>query len=321
MAGDGDERPAELRIGRWLPPSPPGSNRSAEDAAVTELIPVVTEPLRGDPVDRPASVVSPRDADPQRPADTGVRRWRAAACVAVATTVTVAAAAVAPMLLDRFGGRPAPFRQTLPTIAPTGSPPTTGTPTTGTATPGTAPAVPATTAPGSPSPGARPEPTRPANRSGRPTAPDLTAQAPSAASGLDSQWDTFSVSFEAEGAAAVRGGRAGPRQVAGASGGTVITRIGGGSANLVRFTKVGVPAAGRYTVTFHYVGAESRPAVITANGQPAAHQFPATGRNPESVGAFSLRLSLARGQNTIVFAGGPAPAPDLDRIVVSGPPA
>jgi hypothetical protein len=105
--------------------------------------------------------------------------------------------------------------------------------------------------------------------------------------------------------------------MAGASGGAVVTRIGDGSANLVRFTGVTVPTADTYTVTFHYVSDERQRASVTVNGQKEATvNFPGTG-NWSTVGTASVRLGLAAGPNTIEFGNRTASAPDLDRIVIT----
>nr|MDT0657285.1 hypothetical protein [Micromonospora sp. DSM 115978] len=323
MARSGDERPAELRIGGWIPPTPDSADPT--DAAVTELIPVVTEPAASDA----GATVTAAGATAAGATDTqtafpeagtepaGSRRWRTAVLVAVATAVTVLAAAAAPLLFDRFVNRSTPDRQvqTPPTTAPTGAAPT-ATPTATDATP-TVPAAPGPA--GGPTDDGRsePEPSQPASRSDRPT---LTPGPPPGAAAAPDVDQEFRLAIEAEGPGAVRGGRASPRPVASASGGLVVGQIGNGSANLVRFTPVATPAAGRYAVTFHYVSAESRFATIIVNGQPTGHRFPSTG-SWDSVGSLTLTLTLSAGQNTITYAGGQGWAPDLDRIVVTGPPA
>ncbi|MDG4831405.1 hypothetical protein O7627_19085 [Solwaraspora sp. WMMD1047] len=353
MARSDDERPAELRIGGWLPPSA-RADQTDGDAAVTELIPVIREPdgghatpggghatpggghatpggghatpggRTGKPVEKPAagSAADGSDrTDPTvgEPAERPARRWRTAVLVAVATAATVLAATAVPLLVDRLDNRSVPDRQArpAPTVAlpsdagPTGSaaPTPTGTGTT-TDRPGAA----------RPSDGSRggdrtaPAPSQPASRSER---PGVTEIRPPTAAAPDAAEPGLTLSLEAE--QAVRGGRATPRPVSGASGGVVVGWLGDGSANLVRFTVI-APTPGRYAVTFHYVSGEPRAATVTVNGRPAGHEFAATG-GWSTVGARTLTLSLAGGQNTITFGGGRRPAPDLDRVVVSGPSA
>jgi hypothetical protein len=337
MTRSDDERRAELRIGGWLPPSA-RADQTDGDAAVTELIPVIREPDGGDtppggrtgkPVERPAGepIGEPTAArsgrtDPtaEEPAERPARRWRTAVLVAVATAATVLAATAVPVLVDRLDNRSAPDRQARP--APTVAVPSEAGPT-GSAAPaptgtGTATGRPGTARPTDGSRGgdrSEPAPSQPASRSERPGVTEI--RPPNAAAAPDAAEPGLTLSFEAEQAA--RGGRATPRPVSDASGGVVVGWLGDGSANLVRFT-VAAPTAGRYAVTFHYVSGESRAATVTVNGRPAGHQFPASG-GWSTVGTYTLTFTLAGGQNTITFGGGRQPAPDLDRIVVSDPPA
>jgi hypothetical protein len=129
------------------------------------------------------------------------------------------------------------------------------------------------------------------------------------------------ISIEAEAPSVVRGGRVGTRTVASASGGTVVTGIGGDPANTVRFSAITVPAAGHYAVTFHYVsGGELRDAAISVNGRGATTlAFPATA-DWDTVRTVSVRLRLAAGPNTVEVGNASGPAPDLDRIVITSQP-
>jgi hypothetical protein len=331
MARSDDERPAELRIGGWLPPTA-GADQTDGDAAVTELIPVIREPdgdaapggRTGTPVGEPArepAAARPDGADPVAEDSDGrpARRWRTAVLVAVATAATVLAATAVPLLVDRLDNRAAPDRQARP--APTVAVPTDAVPTgsvpapTGTGTPTDRPGTARPTAGSRGGDRSEPAPSQPASRSERPGV--TGSRPPNAAAAPDDGEPALVLSLEAE--QAVRGGRAAPRPVSAASGGTVVGWLGDGSANLVRFT-VAAPAPGRYAVTFHYLSGEPRAATVTVNGRPAGHEFAASG-GWSSVGTLTLTLGLAGGQNTVTFGGGQRPAPDLDRIVVSGPSA
>ncbi|HEX5542628.1 MAG TPA: hypothetical protein VFX60_13895 [Micromonospora sp.] len=125
------------------------------------------------------------------------------------------------------------------------------------------------------------------------------------------------ITLEAEGNLAERGGSAVTRALADASGGVVVTGLGNGPENVVRFASVTVRQAGRYTITFHYVSAEQSRARVIVNGSMNMVQLPATGDKWGVLGAVSVQIPLSAGTNTIEFGNKNAPAPDLDRLVIT----
>ena len=257
MVGAGDDRPAPLRIGGWVPPT---GRRAArlEDAraTATALLPVLT-PTDPDP---PAQAAAPDESGRQsgrRRGAAGVRRWRVAALVAVAT---VAAAVGVPLLVSRGADQPGPDRQVQPAPQrPTRAPdaPVDPTPVAGVdhrrhPHPGDdRERDPVGESVGHRSAGGaaqHPRSTARAGPAGR-TEPALAG----ACAAAPPPPSLFTTSLEAEGPAAERRGRADIRALAAASGGAVVTGIGDGSSNTVRFPQVVVPTAGRYTVTLYYV--------------------------------------------------------------------
>ncbi|MEV4631341.1 hypothetical protein AB0J90_34225 [Micromonospora sp. NPDC049523] len=269
------------------------------------------------------------DAGRRRAARRGTARggrWRVTAFVAVAT---VAAAVGVPVLLSGSADESGPDRQVEPPplaltrgTDPESTPATTPVPgstsvgsrtpaasrsatRTAIATPSGAPAVPP--APGgtgvpAPPPPAPPAPNQPAQVAPPPPPPPAV----------------FTVSVEAEGSAAERRGRTGTRSRSGASGGAVVTGIGDGSGNTVRFTRLTVPAAGRYTLTLYYFSTQRRSGTLTVNGQQRDVSFADTGSDSAPVGEVSITLSLLAGDNSVELGNRRSRTADLDRIVVTG---
>lgn len=126
---------------------------------------------------------------------------------------------------------------------------------------------------------------------------------------------TLYLSFEAE--EAEWHGAAAARELAGASGGAVVTGLGGDTSNVVRFANVTVPAAGTYTVTLHYVADHRMLGWLVVNGKRQMLVFPASGQVPGTISTRSVRLHLTDGVNIIEFGRWHLPVPDLDRIVIT----
>jgi hypothetical protein len=125
-------------------------------------------------------------------------------------------------------------------------------------------------------------------------------------------------SFEAESAVNTLTGDAHVRAVADASGGEVITDIGGGEGNTLRFNQVLVPTDGVYTLAIYYASVDNRSFTISVDGGPGVSvRFAATG-DSEIVGSLTLRVRLAGGANTIEFGNPADRAPDIDEITVGG---
>lgn len=123
------------------------------------------------------------------------------------------------------------------------------------------------------------------------------------------------VSVEAEGPLTERSGTAAPQPFHGASGGMVVTGVGNGPANTVRFSAA-VPSDDHYVITVHYVAAVRLKAEVIVNGNRRTVVFPASADNGR-ISTVSVRLKLISGTNTISFGNPDAPAPDLDRIVIA----
>jgi hypothetical protein len=122
--------------------------------------------------------------------------------------------------------------------------------------------------------------------------------------------------FEAESAVNTLTGDARIRAVADASGGEVITGIGGGEGNTLRFNRVLVPTDGVYTLTVYYASVDNRSITVSVDGAPEVSiRFAATG-DSEIVGSLALRVRLAGGANTIEFGNPVARGPDIDEITV-----
>ncbi|RKR91418.1 hypothetical protein BDK92_5814 [Micromonospora pisi] len=318
MAGTGDESPVPLRIGGWLPPTGRRPVRP-EDAAATALLPVVRAT---DPEPQGATEREPSRPGPRRGA--GGRRRRVTVLVAVAT---VATAVGVPVLASQGADPAGPEQQVQPASPGLPRP----------ADPRLNPAA-TTAATGSTSADPGPAASRGTSRSATP-APTSAVASPSAVTGTPDapppqQADpvnqphqlpvppppppVFTTSVEAEGPAADRRGRTRTRSVADASGGTVVTGIGGGSGNIVRITELVVPNDGRYTVTLYYVSDQRRSGTLTVNGTPTTVSFADTGSDDGPVAAVSVELSLRAGANSVEVGNRRDRTADLDRIVVTG---
>jgi hypothetical protein len=122
------------------------------------------------------------------------------------------------------------------------------------------------------------------------------------------------VAYEAEDPANSRESGTWLRAVRGTSGGYVIGYVGKGRS--LRFTRVNVPAAGRYALTIHYIAGDPRAGTLLINGRVArSSRFPLT---PDwyTVGSVTVPVNLASGGNTIEIGNEQGYAPDIDRIVV-----
>jgi hypothetical protein len=144
-----------------------------------------------------------------------------------------------------------------------------------------------------------------------PTADPVTPAPPSRPSPV-----LRTTSFEAESAVNTLTGDAHIRAAADASGGEVITDIGGGEGNALRFNQVRVPASGVYTLSIYYVSAVDGSLTISIDRAPAVSiGFAGTG-DGETVGSLTLRVQLDNGANTIEFGNPFDGGPDIDRITV-----
>ncbi|MGN9914366.1 hypothetical protein ACTMTJ_43230 [Phytohabitans sp. LJ34] len=125
-------------------------------------------------------------------------------------------------------------------------------------------------------------------------------------------------SYEAEARGNRLGGRAAPRELDGASGGSVVGWVGEGRDNTLTFTGVTTVAAGPHRVTIYYVSRERRAAAVEVNGAFATVvDFPPTG-GWDTVGSTTITLTLRAGPNEIQFGNRWSWAPDFDRLVTGG---
>lgn len=123
-------------------------------------------------------------------------------------------------------------------------------------------------------------------------------------------------SYEAEARGNRLSGRTAPRDLAGASGGSVVGWVGEGRDNTLTFTRVTAATAGTHRVTIHYVSQERRAAAVEVNGSFAAVvDFPPTG-GWDKVGSTTITLTLRVGPNEIQFGNRWDWAPDFDRLVL-----
>ncbi len=326
-----DDQPLELRIGGWLPPSGVDTVDAADDA--TQVLPrIPTQPrsrsararaaaaprsrvrLADDTIDIGTFVTGPEPVDQSRH-----RRPRRRMGLAAAATVSVAVGLPLVFGLVDGPGQPDPQLLPAPTTAPSGLGPLV--------LPEPAPSAGATSGPGSPSPTATPSQRQTSaaatdpRRTGQPlptASPVRGLAAPDAAPTSPTVRPPQTVSVEAEGPSAVRSGAAGPRSVAGASGGVIIGNVGNNSGNTLRFDGLDVPVAGEYDLVVHYISGEPRSADIAVNGTFVRRvDFGVTGSGWETVGTATVRLPMAAGPNTVLFSNSGAWAPDFDRVVLN----
>ncbi|GHO70698.1 hypothetical protein KSC_095900 [Ktedonobacter sp. SOSP1-52] len=130
-----------------------------------------------------------------------------------------------------------------------------------------------------------------------------------------------STSYEAESSANSLTGQAAASSCSSCSGGQKVGYVGNNSGTL-QFNNVNVGSTGSYKLTIYYTnGDASRGASLSVNGGAAdALSFTGTG-SFNTVGTYTLAVSLNAGNNTIKFSNSSAWAPDFDRIVVGPGPA
>ena len=156
-------------------------------------------------------------------------------------------------------------------------------------------------------PAAPPPPPPPAEEAAPPRGPASPSASPTPAA---------PVTYEAEAPGNRLDGRAGPRELTGASGGRVVGWVGAGRDNTLTFTRVTVTKAGPHRVTIYYVSQERRSAAVEVNDRFATIvDFPPTG-GWEKVGSTTITLTLRAGPNDIRFSNRYTWAPDFDRLVV-----
>ncbi|WP_187434521.1 DUF4832 domain-containing protein [Paenibacillus methanolicus] len=123
--------------------------------------------------------------------------------------------------------------------------------------------------------------------------------------------------YEAEAAGNTRTGAAVVAACGTCSGGSKVGYIGNNDGTL-QFNGVSASAAGSYTMTVSYLGAEARSMQIRVNGgSPSTLSLPSTG-SWTTVGTVQTQVQLNAGANTIHFSNPTGWASDLDLIQISG---
>jgi len=126
------------------------------------------------------------------------------------------------------------------------------------------------------------------------------------------------ISIEAEASGNTIAGAARVASCSACSGGQKLGFIGNGSANFVTINNVNVPVNGIYRMQIDYLVNGTRSFSISINGGPA-QQLSLSGTSFSIPVSTTIMVSLRAGSNTIRFGNDTAFAPDLDRIVISGP--
>lgn len=124
-------------------------------------------------------------------------------------------------------------------------------------------------------------------------------------------------SYEAEASNNTLAGGAVVTNSSNCSGGKKVGYIGNGGT--LQFNGVNLGSAGSYTMTIHYLTAETRNMHISVNGGSATNvSFGSTG-GWDTVGTKDITINLNAGNNTIKFSNPSGWAPDIDRISFNTP--
>lgn len=133
--------------------------------------------------------------------------------------------------------------------------------------------------------------------------------------------------IEAEATGNTVAGAARRETSSGASGGSIVSYIGNGTANYLQFNNVTAAQAGDYTLTFAYAQNEVtdnnafqtvvRKADISVNGGSTVRVPFANTRNWNDWWTTSIRVTLKQGSNTIRVSNASAFAPNLDKLTVA----
>jgi hypothetical protein len=124
------------------------------------------------------------------------------------------------------------------------------------------------------------------------------------------------VSFEAEAAEPGSHGQVVP--LAGASGGQAVKLSGARDGTFVQFSGVSVATSGSYDLTIFFAAEQDRAGAISVgDGSPASVTFPSPG-GEGTLGAVTVPVQLAAGDNTLVIGtSGGAPL-FVDQITITG---
>lgn len=103
-----------------------------------------------------------------------------------------------------------------------------------------------------------------------------------------------------------------PTRDADASGGMLVTHVGGSPQNTVEWRDIYSKTGGDYTLTIHYKPSRHRELTVSVNGSRVA-----TLTDVASAGAATLRVTLRPGTNTIALGNPYNWAPDIDSIEIT----
>lgn len=96
-----------------------------------------------------------------------------------------------------------------------------------------------------------------------------------------------------------------------ASGGMLVTHIGGSAESVARWNDVWSERGGKYTITLSYVADAGRGLEVSINGKPVTVNLPA---EAEGMSQITMRVKLQKGWNTIEMGCTGKPAVDIDKI-------
>lgn len=103
----------------------------------------------------------------------------------------------------------------------------------------------------------------------------------------------------------------------GASGGTIVTTLGGDDDNYMEWKQVFSKKGGDYDLTIKYVCGEDRPLAVSVNGEELPEVKGLNGGSWEKVAAKTVRIKLRKGMNTIRLGEQDSWAPNIDCIELS----
>jgi hypothetical protein len=135
--------------------------------------------------------------------------------------------------------------------------------------------------------------------------------------------DTAATTYEAESSVNTRAGAAAPVSCASCSGGSLVSNIGNGTANTLRFNDIAAAASGFAVATIAYVNGDTTARTATLQvgaATPTVVAFPPTG-SWSTAGTVSVLVSLTKGStNTLAFSNATGWAPDLDGVDIRALP-
>ncbi|MBP5361321.1 MAG: alpha-galactosidase [Bacteroidaceae bacterium] len=102
-----------------------------------------------------------------------------------------------------------------------------------------------------------------------------------------------------------------------ASGGKIVTTLGGDDDNYMEWKQVFSKKGGDYDLTIKYICGENRPLAVSVNGEDLPELKNLNGGSWEKVAAKTVRVKLRKGMNTIRLGEQDSWAPNIDCIELS----